>query len=830
MNGLFKRICTHGMLSVMAIGTNLYAQEKMPAYPLITHNPYFSIWSNTDTLTSSATRHWTGKEQALLGILKVDGDYYRFMGQTTPEYKAVLPAGDEQAYNCKYLMETAPAAGWEKAKFNDNAWKTGAAPFGDDRAKAGTKWTGKDIWMRRKFKLASVPTGKLALRLFHDDGAEVYLNGQKITEQGGANGDYELIPLSDEIRSKLVAGENVLAVHCNNTGGGTWIDAGITEQLVNNSEAGLKIASQTNLKVTATQTMYSFTCGAVNLEVTFTSPLVLTDLALLATPVSYITYKATSADGKPHNVIVYQGVSSNVAVNQPTQEVHASAYLKNGQQVLRAGTTEQPVLQKKGDNLRIDWGYVYAAAPAPTGIQQYITTEANAISAFMQGQKGDTGVTGKSLMLNSIISLGSVSSTPQSKYLMIGYDDIYSIQYFGTNLRPWWRNTAGATIEGILENAANNYEPVMAVCGKTDQQIYADGVRSGGEDYAKLCVMAYRQSITAHQLVKSPEGDLLWLSKENFSNGSINTVDVTYPSAPLYLAYNPQLLKGMLNGIFYYSESGKWQKPFAAHDLGTYPLANGQTYGEDMPVEECGNMIILTAAIVKAENNPAYAKKHWKTLTIWTDYLAQAGFDPGNQLCTDDFAGHLAHNANLSVKAIVAIGAYAQMAEQLGKPVTAIGKAAIKYKAMAADMAQKWVAKDDAGDHYALVFDDKNTWSQKYNMVWDKVLHLNLFPQKVYDTEIKYYLSHQNEYGLPLDSRKTYTKSDWILWTAAMADNKSDFDALLAPVYKYTQETPSRVPLSDWHETKDGKMVGFQARSVVGGYYMKTLRDKMRNN
>ncbi len=97
-------------------------------------------------------------------------------------------------------------------------------------------------------------------------------------------------------------------------------------------------------------------------------------------------------------------------------------------------------------------------------------------------------------------------------------------------------------------------------------------------------------------------------------------------------------------------------------------------------------MIIITAATLRAEGKTDYAAKHWSTLTTWADYLSKEGFDPGNQLCTDDFAGHLARNANLSVKAIVALGAYGWMAGELGKQ-----DVALKYTNMAKEMAQKWM-------------------------------------------------------------------------------------------------------------------------------------------
>lgn len=810
-----------GLLTfAFAIGGVNAQDRKAPSYPLITHNPNFSIWSNTNELNESTTAHWTGADHSLLGLINVDGNIYRFMGKEEPNYKDILPTAENHAYTVKYT-EASPSGEWTSGSYAASDWKSGSAPIGDN-GEVKTVWKSNDIWVRRSFNIANPASiNELFLKMNHDDNIEVFLNGKKVYEKTGWTNTFQYFPLK---KADLKAGQNVIAIHLANSAGGRYLDFGLVDKQKDNT-AKIQLAKQKNVEVTATQTIYDFSCGKVDLKLTFTSPLLMNDLGLLSRPVSYVTYQVQASDNKTHAVKVFLSASSNIAVYRPSQEVSAKKYTTAKLSILKTGTVEQPILQKASDDMRIDWGYFYVAAPKSSNATQFLTFASRAADAFRTGNTASSAtLKGKSLALNTVIPFGTVGKTPVERYLTLAYDEIYAIQYFKKNLRPWWNTSGKETIEGQITAAVNEYKSVMQKCETFNKEVYADALQSGGKEYAHLCVLAYRQSIAAHTLVKSPEREILWLSKENNSGGFINTVDVTYPSAPLYLIYNPSLLQGMLNGIFYFSESGKYPHPWAAHDLGTYPLANGQTYGEPMPVEESGNMIILTAAIAKAQGNANYAKAHWKTLTIWADYLTKEGLDPKTQLCTDDFAGHLARNANLSVKAIVGIACYAQMAETLGYTETAQ-----KYRAIAESMVPKWMEMADAGDHYALTFDNKNTWSQKYNLVWDKVLNLNLFPQKIYEMETKYYLGKQNKFGIPLDSRKAYTKNDWILWTATFAPTEKEFKALVSPVYRHAIETDSRVPLNDFYDSNTGIRDNFKARSVVGGFYMKLFKDKLHS-
>ncbi len=793
---------------------------KMPAYPLITHDPYFSIWSFSDKLNESNTRHWTGKEQPLYGLIRVDGKTYNFLGKPTYPVQWLAQTSEQEPHGSRYVTNI-PADNWMNENFNDDAWTSGSFPYGNKEAHPSTEWNTNEIWVRRTFNVFDTAIQELLLYMRNDDDAEVYINGKKVCTSGW-QGDYKMRELPDSVIKMLHRGTNLLAIHCTNTGGDAWLDVGLATRA---SVENIEMAKQDALYVTATQTKYLFTCGAVNLEVDFLSPLLANNLDMLSRPVSFIQFSVTSNDGGIHQANILFAESCVVAGNTGTEYMKASSYQTKNLNVLKCGTDAQPVLQKKGDNLRIDWGYAYLAVPLQKQYDVRITSIQSIIKDYLT--KGmfsstftDKDVSGKSFLLATNISLFTGNDKTSKATVMLGYDDIYSIQYFNQNMQAWWKKNF-QSMNDLLETSAQQYPNILATCNAFDKQLYTDATKAADTTYADLCVMAYRQSLAAHKLVRGANNEILFPQKENFSNGSIWTVDVTYPSAPLSLVYNPDLLKGMLNGIYDYSETGKWTKPFPAHDLGTYPIANGQTYPEDMPVEEAGNMIISTAAISKDEGNANYAKQHWTSLSKWVEFLVKDGLDPANQLCTDDFAGHLARNANLSVKAIVGIDAYAMMARMLGDKSTAD-----QYDAIAHNYAQQWLLLADDGDHYDLAFGAKNTWSQKYNLVWDKLLGLNLFPQSVYDKEIAYYLTKQNQFGLPLDSRKTYTKSDWILWTSTLASNKNDFDSLITPVYNYATQTPTRVPLSDWHETIDGTQVGFQARSVVGGYFIKMLQWK----
>jgi hypothetical protein len=610
---------------------------------------------------------------------------------------------------------------------------------------------------------------------------------------------------------------------------------GQTYRLMGREPRRLQALEQTRVETLPTRTVYEFAGAGVKAGLTFFTPALPDDLDVLSRPLTYLEWTAASTDRAEHWVALYFDAGTDLAVNTPDQAVTWERLQLDGQPVLRLGSREQQVLARRGDDVRIDWGYLYVAADKPDGVSQTAMNADRARTAFAaDGRLPNSDDLadptdprrGAGTALAFGIDLGMAGPRPVSRYLMLAYDDLYSIEFFQRRERAWWRRQNAGPAE-LLRDARREHYALLQRAQRFDDELMADLRKAGGEEYARLGALAYRQTLAAHKLAADADGTAMYFPKENFSNGCIGTVDVIYPSAPFTLLFNPRLLQAQLQPVMEYARMQRWPWPFAPHDLGTYPQANGQVYGggertaeNQMPVEESGNMLILAAALARAQGNAAFAEKYWPELTKWAGYLKEKGLDPENQLSTDDFAGHLAHNANLSIKAILALGAYGVLCEMTGRK-----NEAAQYRQTARDFAARWAQLAADGDHFKLAFDKPGTWSQKYNLVWDRILGLGLFPPEVARKEVAFYVTKQNQFGLPLDNRKDYTKLDWILWTATLADSPADFAKLVAPVYRFANESPSRVPLTDWYDTVTGKQQGFQARSVVGGVFVKLLAD-----
>jgi hypothetical protein len=673
--------CGAALVSSAQVQSSL--KLRAPSTPLIVHDPYFSVWSNADSLTGGPTRHWTGKRQELNGIVRVDGKSYRYLGDS--------------------------------------------------------------------------------------------------------DGD---VPALEESSREL----------------------------------------------TPTRTIVTLGNPQIEIRLCFFSPEFPDDMAVLARPVTYLSWDVKSRDGTQHDVTLYLDVDGTIATNTPDEAVVWSQNRIQGLDLLRVGSQKQPMLEKYGDDLRIDWGNFYLGVPDGQGAIVAAGNDADRAQFISTGQLPANDDLEQPRMprsnhppapkLEVALPLGQVGAVPISRHILLSYDDIYSVEYMRQRLLPYWRKQY-STFAEMLQAADREYVPLEKRAEQFDAELQHDLVQAGGEEYAAIAVLAFRQAIAAHKLVEDDAGVPFFMPKENFSNGSISTVDVLYPYAPEFLLLNPKLVEAQLEPVMRYAQSSHWKFPFAPHDLGVYPLANGQLYGggevsedDQMPVEESGNMILMVAALSRAENNTTFATRYWPLITKWAEFLLDKGFDPENQLCTDDFAGHLAHNTNLSIKAIEALAAYAQLARQIGD-----AKTATRYESAAKSMADKWAPMALDGDHYRLAFDKPGTWSQKYNLVWDTILDLHMFPPEIAQREIAFYKTHMNPYGLPLDNRATYTKLDWTIWSATLATKPDDFKAIVHPIVDFLNKTPDRVPMTDWYDTISAHQVGFQARSVVGGVFIKMLAD-----
>jgi len=593
--------------------------------------------------------------------------------------------------------------------------------------------------------------------------------------------------------------------------------------------------NQDKLIVYPTQTVASFSAGGVQLNLTFSQSAFPQNLALYARPLAYISVDIASMDGQPHTVQVYLDHASDVLVNDQGMSVDWSDESSNnpGAYVLRMGTYDQIAFANRGDGVKNEWGQLYFATQSKrvtTAVQAY-TNDARA--AFAANQALPPTDTRKPRPANDhypgsiyVLDFGTVTSKPQNDYFVFAFDDVQSMWYFHQQQKPYWRQIFNDSVPALLTRAFTDYGSILASCRSADAAQILAMTKASGPEYATIGALVHRQTTGATILTWNEERQQVWAyMKEISSDGDISTVDVIFPAAPFFVLQAPELLRLTLLPVLAYGMNETdipYRYAWAPHHLGAWPVADitGEQQ-EQMPMEESANMLIMLAGIAQQQGQKVdWLNPYWPALATWAQYLNVSLPDPGDQLCTDDFEGPSPHNVNLALKGTLGLASYSLLLKYKGD---AAGSA--QYYGYAQGFVQDWLAMgvDGSGDHYKLQFDLNNTWSTKYNLMWQYALGLDLFPQSVADNEVAWYLSHANQYGIPLDSRGALVKCDWLSWAAAFAEQDADAKTMLKYVYDFAHTTTSRVPMTDWYDSKKNTQIGFQARPVMGGWFARLL-------
>ncbi len=629
--------------------------------------------------------------------------------------------------------------------------------------------------------------------------------------------------------------------------------------------------TQTALKTTSTQSIFTLTGGGVNLTVDFLSPVEATDLKRLSMPLSDVMVTAASADGATHTVSIYFDISAEWAsgnetafVNWAPKAIKLNADGTAGSGSLSAWTikpTHPTVFQQTGNFA--DWGTVLWATEANDGLSTQSGEDTVVRGQFIaHGVLTNTDDTNQPRAIDNEYptfgfarSLGFVGTTPTQPFtLLIGRVRSPAINYLGTAQQSLWKQYF-PSYEAMLAFAYKDSTSALARANKLDTSIASVSTAIGGTHYAALTALSLRQAFAATELTGTTKNPYMFL-EEISSDDNVQTVDVMYPAMPAFLYSNPELVRYLIEPVIDYASSGQWPELYSPHDLGaTYPNATGHNDGggENMPVEETANMLIMADAYmqrVSASEAATYANAHYALFKQWADYLltVPAGVsysnavDPQFQNQTDDFAGPVAHSVNLALKGISGVAAFGQIASMAGMTGDAT-----TYANAAQSGIQTWaqLSQNTAGTHLLHTYREAanaysadttgeadTDWVLLYNAFPNNLLHLNLIPQYILTEEASFFASQEQPLGVPLQPETldengvatTIAKSDWDLWTGAALESASLQQAIVDEVYTYANTTQSGNPYPDLYDpTGQTSFNQFEARPVQGGMFAPLL-------
>ncbi|EIN10412.1 DUF1793-domain-containing protein [Punctularia strigosozonata HHB-11173 SS5] len=598
--------------------------------------------------------------------------------------------------------------------------------------------------------------------------------------------------------------------------------------------AGASKAVQKSLEFTSTQSIFVLDAGPVELTANFFSPVEPTDLVKQSLPFSYLSLSAKSTDGGSHSVSVYTDISAEWVTGDNSLTAN---WTTTTDSIIthQVQLESQTVFGEVSDHIQQGSAFYSTDSTSGTTFQtgQDVVVRAQFINDGVLANTQDTNFRAVSddwPVFAFAKNLGTVSSTSTAPVVFsVGHVRDPAIEYIvaGGALQNrslfFWSHFS--TVASAISSFLGDYSAALSRAQTLDAKIQSDGSAISA-DYASIVALSTRQALGATEITlsKNTDGsfntnDVLMFMKEISSDGNVNTVDVIMPAWPIFLYLNPALGKYLLLPLFEYQATGQYPNKWSVHDMGaSYPKALGHNDGNDepMPVEESGNMLIMTLSYTQKANDNSLISTYESLLDQWTQFLITDSLIPANQISTDDFAGSLANQTNLAIKGIIGIKAMSVVADRLGDSAKSSN-----YSSIASSYVTQFqtLATSKTGPHLTLSYNDDASWGLSYNLYADKLLETNLFPASIYSEQTAWYPTVAQSFGVPLDTRHTYTKSDWQIWTAAIATETSTRDLFISSVRKYAADGESSQPLGDWYETTNGAVEGFRARPVVGGHF-----------
>ncbi|KAI9695264.1 MAG: hypothetical protein M1820_008783 [Bogoriella megaspora] len=597
--------------------------------------------------------------------------------------------------------------------------------------------------------------------------------------------------------------------------------------------ADVQLANQTSYTYTSTKSIFSLDAGPVTLNVTFLSPIYPNDIKRQSIISSYVDVAVESNDGNSHDVQLYTDISAEWVSGDRGATVQWN-YDTTANGVAYHQVFRQSQLAFTEDADQTEYGNWYWATQSSDALSYQSGADNDVRGQFQNNgvltNTQDTNfraVNDNYPVFGFASALGSVTGSISTLYT-IGLYQQDAVQFLGQNgvesVPTLWTSYFGSDTDA-LDFFYGDYSTATSTSNDLDNQVASDASAVGGQDLVTITSLAVRQAFGGTEFGGTDDQPLLWM-KEISSNGNCQTVDVIFPLHPIHLYFNPTYIKYLLDPLFINQESGNYPNQYSMHDLGAhFPNDTGHTDGQDefMPVEESGNMLIMTLAYAQKTGDNDYLNQHYDILKQWTGFLVNDSLIPENQVSTDDFAGALANQTNLALKGIIGIAAMAEIAN-----ITGNTDDASNFRSTAEDYINQWYDLGNAAGadppHTTLDYGQNDSWNLLYNLYGDALLGLGLVKQEIYTQQANWYATQFQEYGVPLDTRHIYTKGDWEMFTASVSGSGSNNtkQMLFQHLAKWINETPTNQPYGDLYNTDDGGYPftpPFAARPVQGGTF-----------